>query len=149
VLERANDGLLLDPKWRNPGATPYDILGVEVGATPEDIRLAYRRLANLCHPDHFSKTPHLRKQAEFVTKRINKAYMALGQRPDSRFRANDRSRWLRTDRSGRQSQLHAPAHFALLDPTRKAGDTGIVIMAVVVGAMASILVACVIVLGID
>ncbi len=37
---------------RDNQLTYFDILGVDVGASPEDIRLAYRRKARLYHPDY-------------------------------------------------------------------------------------------------
>ena len=51
VLERMQDRLLLEPRWRDPGATPHEILGVEPGAPPETIYRAYLSLASACHPD--------------------------------------------------------------------------------------------------
>jgi DnaJ domain len=37
--------------YGRPARSPYDILGVEPGATPEQIRAAYRELALRVHPD--------------------------------------------------------------------------------------------------
>ncbi|XP_030523984.1 chaperone protein dnaJ 11, chloroplastic-like [Rhodamnia argentea] len=34
-----------------PFATPYEILGIPAGATSEEIKAAYRRLARVLHPD--------------------------------------------------------------------------------------------------
>ena len=57
---------------------PYTILGVRRDATPEEIRQAYRRLANQYHPD---KVLHLgdefRELAEIRFKEIQKAYQDL------------------------------------------------------------------------
>ena len=83
VLERTQDRLLLEPRWRDPEATPYEILGVEPGAPVEAIHHAYLTLASCCHPDHYPDRPHLRAQAELVMKRVNAAYRALSQRPDA------------------------------------------------------------------
>ena len=77
MLERAQDRLLLEPRWRDPGATPYEILGVEPGASSEAIRHAYLTLAWCCHPDRYPDRPHLRAQAELLMKRVNVAYREL------------------------------------------------------------------------
>jgi DnaJ-domain-containing protein 1 len=57
---------------------PYSVLGVEKGASPEDIKMAYKRLAHQYHPD---KVNHLgqefRDLAEKRFKEIQKAYQEL------------------------------------------------------------------------
>lgn len=66
----------------NAGAspTPYEILGVSPAASREEIRAAYRRLANQYHPD---KVAHLgeefRQLAETKFKTIQAAYQELTQ----------------------------------------------------------------------
>ncbi len=58
--------------------TPYEILGVSENATPEEIKQAYRKLANQYHPD---KVAHLGKEfqtlAEKRFKEITNAYQIL------------------------------------------------------------------------
>lgn len=58
--------------------TPYDILGVSMGASKEEIRTAYRRLANQYHPD---KVAHLGKEFQDLAdqrfKEIQEAYRQL------------------------------------------------------------------------
>jgi DnaJ domain len=51
--ERQTSNGQREPAWRDglPARSPYDILGVEPGATPEQIRAAYRQLAMRMHPD--------------------------------------------------------------------------------------------------
>ena len=58
----------------------YSILGVDKGASEDEIKSAYRRLAKKYHPD-LNKTP----EAEVKFKEINEAYEVLG---DSKKRAN-------------------------------------------------------------
>ena len=57
---------------------PYKILGIEKGASPEDIKRAYRELAGKYHPD---KLEHLgdefKKLAEKRFKEIQQAYQEL------------------------------------------------------------------------
>ncbi|OAY60872.1 chaperone protein dnaJ 11, chloroplastic [Manihot esculenta] len=47
--ERPN--LYLSPQRMASCTSPYEILGIPVGATSQDIKTAYRRLARTCHPD--------------------------------------------------------------------------------------------------
>jgi DnaJ like chaperone protein len=57
---------------------PYEVLGVSRGASPEEIKAAYRRLASLYHPD---KVQHLgealKRLAELKFKEIQEAYEIL------------------------------------------------------------------------
>lgn len=75
--------------WHDRKASPHVILGVEASASPKAIRQAYLKAIQSWHPDRFSDDPVMRREAEFITKRINEAYDALC-RPkrvrDSRFR---------------------------------------------------------------
>lgn len=61
---------------------PHDVLGVSRGAGREEIRTAYRKLANQYHPD---KVNHLGKEfqqlAEQRFKEIQQAYQRLIRRP--------------------------------------------------------------------
>jgi DnaJ-class molecular chaperone len=58
--------------------SPYDILGVAPGASKEEIKAAYRDLANRYHPD---KVAHLGEElqtlAEQRFKEIQEAYQEL------------------------------------------------------------------------
>lgn len=51
----------------------YDVLGIDVRATADDIRSAYRRAAQQCHPDRFADDP----TAEGRFKRLTIAYKTL------------------------------------------------------------------------
>jgi DnaJ-class molecular chaperone len=53
----------------------YDILGVKKGATPEELKKAYRELALRSHPDRVP--PDQKKDAENTFKEISEAYAVL------------------------------------------------------------------------
>ena len=55
---------------------PHDDLGVRRGASDEEIKAAYRRLAQIHHPDKQS-TPASRAEAKFAFNRITAARNAL------------------------------------------------------------------------
>ena len=58
--------------------TAYTILGVEIGASIEEVRIAYKRMAQLHHPDKVARmTTEIREIAEARMKEINAAYAAL------------------------------------------------------------------------
>ncbi|MBI4332019.1 MAG: DnaJ domain-containing protein [Chloroflexi bacterium] len=60
----------------------YGILGVPRGASPEDIKKAYRKMAMEYHPD---RNPGKEKWANEKFKEINEAFSVLGE-PDKRQR---------------------------------------------------------------
>ena len=54
---------------------PYEILGLNRGATKEEIKSAYRKLAKMYHPDmNENNPPHLQELAEEKFKEIQWAY---------------------------------------------------------------------------
>ena len=55
----------------------YEILELEPGATGEQIKQAYRRLAKVWHPDRFPNDPPLQEMAQEKLKKINLAYEYL------------------------------------------------------------------------
>ena len=55
----------------------YQVLEIEAGASPDDIKQAYKVLAKVWHPDRFSENPKLKQKAEEKLKRINAAYEFL------------------------------------------------------------------------
>lgn len=68
----------------------YEILGVPRGATPQEIKKAYRKLAREHHPDLHSEKD--KEKAEEKIKKINEAYAVLGDQEKrskyDRFGAN-------------------------------------------------------------
>ncbi|KAB1199456.1 Chaperone protein dnaJ 11, chloroplastic [Morella rubra] len=60
----------------------YEILGIPTGATGQEIKAAYRRLARTCHPDVVAATDRKNSSAgEFI--RIHSAYSTLSD-PEKR-----------------------------------------------------------------
>lgn len=55
---------------------PYKVLGVSPGATPEQIKIAYRKLVKKYHPDKYADNP-LGDLAEEKMAEINQAYDVL------------------------------------------------------------------------
>jgi len=53
------------------------VLGLPHGASPEEIKVAWRDLAKVWHPDRFPADERLRNKAGDNLKRINEAYEAL------------------------------------------------------------------------
>ncbi|NEZ60752.1 DnaJ domain-containing protein [Adonisia turfae] len=59
----------------------YDVLNLEPGSTKEDIKRAYRRLAQQWHPDKFSKKPDQLPEAREKFELIKEAYHKLIHAP--------------------------------------------------------------------
>ena len=68
----------------------YRVLGLEPGASAEEVKEAYRDLSKVWHPDRFHDQPRLRQKGERKMKEINEAYRVLkGGRPsNARGRSN-------------------------------------------------------------
>ena len=49
------------------------VLGLKSGATRDEVRLAYRELAQMLHPDKFGSNKRLRERAEQQMRAINEA----------------------------------------------------------------------------
>ncbi len=61
----------------------YDLLGLSPGASPEQLKVAYRDLAKVWHPDRFVHDPRLQAKAQEKLKEINEAYEHFRSRPTS------------------------------------------------------------------
>ena len=59
----------------------YETLGLEPGATADEIKQAWRDLAQVWHPDRFSDNERLRKKAQEKLKEVNEAYQILRNPP--------------------------------------------------------------------
>ena len=57
---------------------PYEVLGIKPGATPDEIKSAYRKLIKQYHPDKFIDNP-LKNLAEEKMIEINQAYDTLAK----------------------------------------------------------------------
>jgi DnaJ-domain-containing protein 1 len=58
--------------------SPYEVLGISVSASTEEIKIAYRKMASLYHPDKVTHlAPEFREMADRKMKEINTAYGAL------------------------------------------------------------------------
>ncbi|GEM_PF-1217497 len=55
----------------------YEVLGLTTGASPAEVKQAYRDLAKTWHPDRFAHDSQLKQQAEEKIKAINEAYQQL------------------------------------------------------------------------
>jgi curved DNA-binding protein CbpA len=63
---------------------PRDVLGVEAGASPTQIKAAWRRLARTNHPDLTGDDPAASRAATRRMAEINDAYAALTREPSGR-----------------------------------------------------------------
>lgn len=58
--------------------SPYEVLGIGVSASREEIRIAYRKMASLYHPDKVAHlAPEFREMADNKMKEINTAYGSI------------------------------------------------------------------------
>ena len=65
---------------------PYEVLGIEEGASQEEIKNAYRELCKKYHPDRYEDNP-LKDLAEEKMREINEAYDCLmNNRNQSNYR---------------------------------------------------------------
>lgn len=55
----------------------FSLLGLRPGATPMEIRAAYKEIVSIVHPDKFAGNPRLQARATELMKVINKVYERL------------------------------------------------------------------------
>jgi DnaJ domain len=55
----------------------YHVLRLNPGATLDELKVAYRDLAQVWHPDRFPDNPRLREKAAATLQQINEAYAVL------------------------------------------------------------------------
>lgn len=90
----------------------YRLLGLAPGASPDEVRTAYRDLAQVWHPDRFLDNARLREKAEVNLRRINEAYTVLRDyRPAAAVAA-----LLATAPASRAPASRAPAAHAAAAP---------------------------------
>jgi len=66
----------------------YEILGLTVGSSSEEVKQAYRDLIKVWHPDRFAHDPRVQKMAEGKSKQINLAYEEISLFINAKSRAN-------------------------------------------------------------
>jgi hypothetical protein len=59
----------------------YGVLGLAPGATPDEVKTAYRDLVKVWHPDRFSDNERLREKAQRQLQLYNEAYERLRDLP--------------------------------------------------------------------
>lgn len=52
----------------------FEILELDHGASPDEVKQAYKDIVNVWHPDRFSNNPRLKQKAEEKLKEVNIAY---------------------------------------------------------------------------
>jgi hypothetical protein len=67
--------------------TRLAVLGLRAGASADEVKQAYRDLANVWHPDRFAHNARLQQKAEERLKEINAAFQWLEEHPEALGRA--------------------------------------------------------------
>ncbi|HVQ30015.1 MAG TPA: DnaJ domain-containing protein [Vicinamibacteria bacterium] len=83
----------------------YRTLEVQTSASVEDIRIAYRELSQVWHPDRFASSPALQVRAELRQRELNEAYNRIKEaplgRPDAESRSDPGADWARYAQASR------------------------------------------------
>jgi preprotein translocase subunit Sec63 len=120
VLDRVRGRARTERSWDDRTASAYQILGVEIEASPQMIRRAYLELVRLWHPDRYADEPARRHEAEATTKRINEAYEVLVRRAADGSRRSRRSPQAGRNRSPRATSSPTPYHSTIHDGSHAA-----------------------------
>jgi curved DNA-binding protein CbpA len=78
-----------------PAKNPHTVLGIEAGASPDEIKAAWRSLARRNHPDLIGDDPETARRATSRMAEINAAYAALtraGETQEAHSRARQQAR---------------------------------------------------------
>lgn len=86
----------------------HEVLGVSEGASAQELKVAYRDLAKVWHPDRFAHDPRLQQKAQEKLKEINEAYEQLTS-GKTRFRK-------RTSGEAQTHTQHTPPHAPQYTP---------------------------------
>ena len=82
---------------------PYEVLGLKPGATPDEIKAAYRRLAKKHHPDKNPDDP----TSEWIFKEVGRAYETLRGISDAGSSLRDGTRHTGADTPHVRRERHA------------------------------------------
>src|SRR6266481_8359704 len=107
----------------------YRVLGLQPGATREQIKQAYRDLVSVWHPDRFANNPRLRAKAEETLKKINAAYADIigeagPRRPSPPPSPKDEARPRPAEHQPGQSSQHRGTAGAPRRPPRERNERG-------------------------
>jgi WD40 repeat protein len=87
----------------------YQILGLEINASPEDIKQAYRKLVKIWHPDRHKQNSSQLEQAEIEIRKINQAYEIIQDYLKDRSATNNLSNLSPAEGHYRQGTIYAKA----------------------------------------
>ena len=88
----------------------HEVLGVSEGASAQELKVAYRDLAKVWHPDRFAHDPRLQQKAQEKLKEINEAYEQL---TSGKIRSHKRtSGEAQTPRTTQGAPQYTPHHTA-------------------------------------
>jgi tetratricopeptide (TPR) repeat protein len=89
----------------------YGILGVGLNASPKAIKIAYRELAQLWHPDRYVDDPELKARAESEIKEINQAYSEIKAYLAANINSDIKSNPVKGDRRSKISKIKSHPDF--------------------------------------